>query len=45
MKKTSVAIALYFSSNRDRVPDGYLNDYLFVYLNQEKFVLSDGVLK
>jgi len=29
MKKTSVAIALYFSSNRDRVPDGYLNDYLF----------------
>jgi len=27
--KTSIAIACYFSGNRDRVPDAYINDYLY----------------
>ena len=27
--KTSIGIACYFSANRDRVPDAYINDYLY----------------
>jgi GT2 family glycosyltransferase len=36
--KTSIAIACYFSGNRDRVPEGYRNDYLhFVKTHMEVF--------
>jgi hypothetical protein len=27
--KTSIAVACYISNNRDRVPDAYMNDYLY----------------